>query len=261
MAEWLKFMAALSRAQHAAAISLARSAPLDSDEIQEAVASRKPPLAAETHVLDPKWREALTILLKSLDRSTMPSSSEAGIDALRASDPDAVEALAHDFLCGTIDERNTISTLYVTAALQVYFTLAAASMPAPLLRLLPERGACPCCGSPPVAGLITASGQTPGTRYLYCSLCSTAWNHVRAVCITCENSGALSLRGIEGDSGGAKAEVCDDCHTYAKMLYQAKDMQIDPFADDLATLGLDIMVSEAGWARHAPNPLLLARSL
>jgi FdhE protein len=34
-------------------------------------------------------------------------------------------------------------------------------------------------------------------------------------------------------------------------------MQADPYADDLATLGLDVMVGETGWARHAPNPLLL----
>ena len=26
---------------------------------------------------------------------------------------------------------------------------------------------------------------------------------------------------------------------------------------DLATLGLDVLVAEAGWSRHAPNPLLL----
>jgi FdhE protein len=41
------------------------------------------------------------------------------------------------------------------------------------------------------------------------------------------------------------------------MLYQAKDMTVDPFADDLATLGLDLLVAEAGWSRHAPNPLIL----
>ena len=54
-----------------------------------------------------------------------------------------------------------------------------------------------------------------------------------------------------------KAETCDECGTYSKMAYQAKDMQADPYADDLATLGLDVMVGEAGWSRHAPNPLLL----
>jgi FdhE protein len=42
------------------------------------------------------------------------------------------------------------------------------------------------------------------------------------------------------------------------MMYQAKDMEVEPLADDLASLGLDIKVSEAGWSRHAPNPLILA---
>jgi FdhE protein len=41
------------------------------------------------------------------------------------------------------------------------------------------------------------------------------------------------------------------------MLYQGRDMEVDPFADDLGSLGLDLMVAEAGWSRHAPNPLLL----
>ena len=41
---------------------------------------------------------------------------------------------------------------------------------------------------------------------------------------------------------------------------QVRDMNVDPFADDLATLGLDLIVAEAGWARHGPNPLLLVAS-
>jgi FdhE protein len=30
-----------------------------------------------------------------------------------------------------------------------------------------------------------------------------------------------------------------------------------PYADDLASLALDLIVSGAGWSRHVPNPLLL----
>jgi FdhE protein len=105
--------------------------------------------------------------------------------------------------------------------------------------------------------VVTASGKAPGVRYLYCSLCSTAWNYVRAICVTCGESGHVSVRGIDGESEAIKAETCDDCHSYSKAFYLAKDGEIDPYADDLASLGLDLMVSEAGWARHAPNPLLL----
>ena len=260
MSDWLGFMAALSRAQHAAAVSLAPAAQLTEEQILQRVRLHKPPLAADTHVRAPAWRDGLEIVLRSLERYAMPQGASDAMDALRASDASEMEALAGQFLGGSLDADKALPALFVAAALQVYFTLAASLIGPALLRLLPERGACPCCGSPPVSGVIMASGPTPGVRYLYCSLCSTAWNHVRAVCITCEGAGAISLRGIEGDNGAVKAEVCRDCQTYAKMLYQAKDMQIDPFADDLASLGLDMMVSEAGWARHAPNPLLLLGS-
>ena len=66
---------------------------------------------------------------------------------------------------------------------------------------------------------------------------------MRVVCITCGGSGSLSLRGIEGDNGAVRAETCGDCGTYSKLLYAAKDAAGDPVADDLATLGLDVLVS------------------
>jgi FdhE protein len=160
-------------------------------------------------------------------------------------------------LRGVVDEQEAGSTFWIAAALQVYFTCLAGRLPAPVLRLLEERSLCPCCGSTSSASLVTGAGQNPGARYLTCSLCSTAWNYSRAVCVTCGGSKTLAIRGIEGDSGVVKAETCDECGTYSKMAYQAKDMQADPYADDLATLGLDVMVGEAGWARHAPNLLLL----
>ena len=102
-------------------------------------------------------------------------------------------------------------------------------------------------------------GRAPGARYLHCGLCATAWNHVRAVCINCGDSRSLVLQELAGGNGAVKAETCDACHGYAKMLYQEQDMAVEAMADDLASLGLDIKVSEAGWSRHAPNPLILAR--
>jgi len=257
MMEWLCFMAELSRAQHAAATTLPPFAGPDQDTVDQAVAARMPPLAADAHHRDPAWRDGLDLLLASFDRDALPPPAAAAIASLGDRGADAVEALADRFLNGDVSPEDTGATLFIAAALQVYFTRVAAGLSAPSLQLLAERGLCPCCGSTPVSSVVTASGQTPGTRYLYCSLCSNAWNHVRAVCITCGGSRTLSLKEIEGAPDAVKAETCDECHTYAKVLYQAKDMQVDPFADDLATLGLDVLVAEAGWARHAPNPLLL----
>jgi FdhE protein len=256
--EWLRFMAQLAKAQHLAATKLGLFAGPDLAAVEQAVEAGMPPLAADGHRRDPVWRDGLVLLLDELDKSAAPPEALAEMAKLRADAPEAVEALADGFLHGSVDPSDAGAALYVAAALQVYFTSLASRLPAPSLSLLPQRGLCPCCGSTPVAGVVTASGKTPGTRYLYCSLCSTAWNHVRAVCITCGEARSLMQEGIEGDSGAVKAETCNECHSYAKMLYQSKDMNVDPFADDLATLGLDILVGEAGWSRHAPNPLLLA---
>lgn len=257
MMAWLRFMARVAEAQHAAAAALGPLAGPGPAAVQQAVDARMPPLAADGHRRDPAWRDGLALLLDHFDTGTIPAPARAAMATLRERGAEGLEALADGFLQGGVASADVGAALYVAAALQVYFTRLAADLPAPALRLLPERGLCPCCGSTPVSGVVTASGPTPGTRYLYCSLCATAWNHVRAVCITCGQSRSLSLKGIEGDAGAVKAETCDDCHTYAKMLYQAEDMKLDPFADDLATLGLDMLVAEAGWLRHAPNPLLL----
>ncbi len=258
MADWLRFMARVSDAQSDAAARLGPVPAPDLASVRQTVEARMPPLAADGHRRNPVWRKGLALMLDSLEADEAPAAARKAMTDLRVRSSGAIESLADAFLQGAVETADAGAALYVAAALQVYFTRLAAELPVSELRLLPERNLCPCCGSPPVSGVVTASGSTPGARYLYCSLCGTAWNHVRAICVTCGDSRTLSLKGVEGDNGAVKAETCDECHTYVKSLYQKQDMKVDPFADDLASLGLDIMVGEAGWARHAPNPFLLA---
>jgi FdhE protein len=260
MMDWLRLMAQLAQAQHFVATTLRPFAGPDQTAVDQAVEARMPPLAADGHRRDPAWRDGLAMLLETVDHATMPAPARAVVADLRTRHVGELDALADEFLHGAVASADAGAALYVVAALQVYFTRLAAGLAAASLRLLPQRGLCPCCGSTPVSGMVTASGNAPGARYLYCSLCAAAWNHVRATCITCGETRSLSLKGIEGDAEAVKAETCNECHTYAKMLYLAKDGKADPFADDLATLGLDLLVAEAGWARHAPNPLLLVGS-
>ncbi len=54
-----------------------------------------------------------------------------------------------------------------------------------------------------------------------------------------------------------KAETCENCRGYVKILHQHKDPALDPVADDVATLGLDLLVRESGYRRGAVNPFLL----
>jgi FdhE protein len=256
MAEWLDFMARLARAQHAVAGMMGPVGSPSPIELEDA-AEMTPPIAANDHRRAPIWRQGLALLLDGLDIGPAPAPVRLVMASLRDRGIDAQEALADDVLHGSVDTADVGAAVFATAALQVYFTRLAASLPASSLHLLPRRGLCPCCGSTPVCGVVSDSGPVRGSRYLHCSLCGTAWNHVRAVCITCGQSRSLALREIEGDSGAAKLETCDDCGTYAKMFYQAKDVGVDPIADDLATLGLDVLAGEEGWSRHAPNPFLM----
>ena len=255
MADWLRFVASVVRAQSAVRLRLDA---LPSAQVERAVATRSPPLAADSHVRDAAWRDGLASLLSSVTDDTLPSATLATIDRLRQCDATAMEALADGYLRGTLAASEAGAALFAAAALQVYFTQCAAALSVVDLHLLPQRGLCPVCGSAPIAGVITAAGNAPGVRYLHCGLCATAWNHVRAACINCGEARRLVLQELEGGNGAVKAETCEACHGYAKMLYQAQDMAVEPLADDLASLGLDIKVSEAGWSRHAPNPFILA---
>ena len=260
MEQWLRFMARVAEAQHIAACAIGRLAGLDRATVERAVIKRLPPLAAADYRRDPAWRDGLSILLDAAGTDETPALARAVLESLRGCEARRVEALADNFLYGSVESADAGGTFYVAAALQVYFTRLAAALPTACLRLLPERGLCPCCGSTPVSGVVTETGETRGARYLYCSLCSTAWNHVRAMCITCKQSRSVALRVTGGDSDAITAETCDNCRTYAKMIYRVRNAEVDPFADDLATLALDIIVSDAGWSRHAPNPLLLVGS-
>ena len=254
---WLAFMADVSRAQAAAAANLAAPRAPDGASVAQAIVARIPPIAADGHRRDPAWRDGLATLLDTFDTTMFPSSTATAIAELRRRDAMETESLADAFLRGGVDPADAGAVFWIAAALQVYFARLASTLPAANLRPLERRELCPCCGSTSSASVITASGQNPGARYLYCSLCSTAWNHTRAVCISCGGSRTLALRGLDGGSDVARAETCDECQTYAKVFYEAKDMGVDAYADDLATLGLDMMVGEAGWSRHAPHPLLL----
>lgn len=260
MAAWLLFQAAVADAQAAAAAAMGAQAVAE----MPAQAATQPPAAAPpaappvsaldtaTEPFGPAWPIALRHLA-AMPADDLPDAARAVLHRLPTLD---TEALARAWLAGTLSADHAGEAVFLIAALQVVFSLKAAALDAARVPLLPQRGRCPVCASTPVAGLITAKGRVPGVRYLHCGLCATAWNHVRTVCTGCGDSKGVALHEVEGGSGAIKAETCDACRGYAKMFYEAKDSAIEPFADDLGSLGLDLMVSEAGWSRLAPNPMI-----
>jgi FdhE protein len=59
------------------------------------------------------------------------------------------------------------------------------------------------------------------------------------------------------DEGGVSLETCDACSHYLKIVNMAKDVQVEPVADDLATLTLDLLIAEEGYWRGGVNFMML----
>ena len=70
-------------------------------------------------------------------------------------------------------------------------------------------------------------------------------------------SDGISYRAVEGKPDTVKAETCDKCRGYVKILYQAQDPALEPLADDVAILGFDMLMAEDGWKRGGQNPFLM----
>src|ERR1700729_3030477 len=87
MEGWLDFMAKLARAQHRVATTLAPLITPDQATVEQAVAPRFPPLAADAHPRDTAWRDGLPLLLDSAAGDGLPSQAAAVAMELRARSP------------------------------------------------------------------------------------------------------------------------------------------------------------------------------
>ncbi|MBW7901320.1 MAG: formate dehydrogenase accessory protein FdhE [Rhodocyclaceae bacterium] len=256
LADWLLFLGHLTRAQHEALQSLPELPLPSAAALERARAHCMPPLDATAAERPPVWREVLRQLIAAL-LPHAPENSVPLLAALADADDIRLEALADGLLHGEPDPAAAGELPLVAAALQVVFTAQAARLDATQLQKLDAPGVCPCCGSLPVASLVRLSPAVNNLRYLHCGLCNAEWNVPRATCTACGGDKGLALHQIDGSDGRVRAETCDGCKSYLKIAYQEKDPRIDPVADDLATLALDLLVDEAGYGRSGPNLLLV----
>jgi len=255
--DYLRFLGRLTTLQHEClqqhpAVPLADEAALLRDREH-----RLPPFSAAGWRRDPVWRSHLQHIIAGL-RDDATAQATAGLDLLARTSPMELETLADRVLANDYAVETAGTLPFIAAALQVYWTWLAAApkLTEKLIRLeTPEL--CPCCGSLPVASVVRVSGEISNLRYLHCSLCNSEWNRMRAQCVLCAGSQHLDYRRIEGAGKAVQAECCADCQIYLKIMRQDEDAQVDPVADDLATLVLDMLLDESGLQRLGPNPLFV----
>ncbi len=253
LGDYLAFLAALADAQQNALNQFPTLSLPDPKEQAFCRDQGMPLLGARSWPRDPAWRAALTMILRYMSAAALPAAaSETVVSLIHASEA-GLEEMADKILAGDLGAISPGELPFVAAALQVYWVQMASALGEQAFGRLEQGGMCPVCGSHPVAGIVRSGGTEQGLRYLYCSLCASQWHMVRIKCSNCESANGINHYTLEGSTGAVKAESCDDCSTYLKLLYLEKDGGMEAMADDLATLALDMLMDNEGKACGGPN--------
>lgn len=257
MGGFLQFMASLSEAQADAVRALKPGGLPDAAEIEEAKQAAMPPLGGDGLLDGPQWRDVLQAILIWAAVGGAPPATRQVIAELQAEAPEILDGRARAVLSGDVPDLSRGAAVFVAAALQVRWAVAASLLSADGFQQIDDGKRCPVCAQAPLVSVIGPAAEGQSTRYLHCRLCASAWNYVRIKCAACGSTEGIAYHAIEGSDGTVRAETCDKCHGYVKILSTEKEQTLDPVADDLASTGLDLMVADAGWERPAPNPFLL----
>ena len=226
------------------------------DSQQRALATRiASNLPVPSSLREMPWHEVLREICGDLlELPNLPSAVRETCQGLSDATPASLEAQVQALLELSNEPVDAASAPFVMGALQVCWTHLAIRTDSAADRDPKALGGCPVCDAPPVASIVHVEGG--GHRYLLCSLCASEWHFVRALCTHCASSKGISEQSIEGGAKAVRAECCENCHTYRKIFYREHDAAVEPVADDLASLALDLLLSDAGYRRSSGHPLL-----
>lgn len=256
IADYLQFAAKIVDAQHAAAGSVELQ-PMDRSNIERSQQFSMPLLPAADHI-DPAWQQVLNAMLDTLSGSEgLPEPLQPLLQSLRDLSQDERDTIAKRLLQKEVAARHIGMAPFIMAALQVTYAKRAAALDVEDVPYTDPATICPVCASEPVSSVLRIGGKANGHRYLHCGTCCTEWQLVRVKCSHCESTKGIHYQSIEGGKEVVTAETCDECGTYRKVVNQEKDPMAEPLADDLATLTLDLLMSEnTPFKRASANPLL-----
>jgi FdhE protein len=249
---YLRFMATIARAQAALFAELPPVSPvIDADR---EVAHGMPPIDRARLADDVALADTVDRFLRAAASIPMPPPAAAALAGLR-NDPAAQRQHLINALDDAVAADGVAAHVFIAAALELHVVRLAATLRAGELRPV-GTGVCPACGGAPVASVLVDRTGAHNARYCVCATCATQWNVVRVTCVVCGSTEGIAYHHLEGRYDGVAAESCDLCHCYVKLLSQATHPALDPVADDVASLGLDLKMQDGGWRRGAVNPFL-----
>lgn len=253
---YLHLLADVARAQHDILDGLPPPVLPSEERLALARANTMPPISASHVALDEVADATFDALLKALDARDLAASPRATLAKVAAASTEARRAMMRAVILDEIPGDAIAEHVLAAAAVQVLFTRMAAKLDVATLERVAD-GACPSCGGAPVASTIVGWSGAHGTRFCTCSICATQWNVVRIKCLVCGSVDGIAYHSIEGGAGTVMGETCEICSSYVKMLHQHKDPALEPIADDVASLALDLTLKKEGWERASVDPFLM----
>jgi FdhE protein len=256
LGQYLLLIARVAQTQHWMLESMPAIMPPSADMLAKCREHGMPPLGVQTLRRDPQWCDMLRRMLRRL-ASQMGGVTREVILRLDAERDEFYEAQASKLLAGITVGVDPATAPFIAAALQVVWTQLATVIGEEAIGASDVPTLCPVCGSRPVASIVRSGPGEAGQRYLHCSVCAAEWHMVRIKCTSCESTEGVHYHGIEGEIKSVQAESCDKCDSYLKILHMERDPQVEPTADDLASLALDLLMSDTGKMRSGQNLMLI----
>jgi len=256
LAGYLRFLADLSRLQARLAVSLPAPPALPDGVIARAAQAHLPPIDRHALVEDAALAATLQALLNGALELEMPDLAREALQAVLQADTTDRRWLLGNVLADDIPADSTAPHLFAAAAVQVYLARLAATLDAGALVPV-ATGVCPACGGRPATSSVMGMQGIENVRYASCAGCATQWNEVRVKCLCCGSTRGLSYRSVGTDEATVKAETCRQCDSWVKILYKVKNESLDPIADDVGSLGLDVLMRDAGVRCGGFNPYLV----
>ena len=255
IADYLQFVAQIMDAQHKAVNAVEVGAP--DAELMARAQEHSMPLLPAVDTIDPVWQTVLDNMLDTLQGSEgLPEPLQPLLKELRALPTEVRADIAKKLLQKEVAARHIGMAPFIMAALQVTFAKRSAGLSARDVPYTDPASICPVCASESVASVIRIGGKMAGHRYAHCGTCACEWHMVRVKCTHCESTKGIHYQGLEGAGEEVLAETCEECGSYRKIVNQEKNPMVEPLADDLASLMLDLLMSETEFQRASANPLL-----
>ena len=199
--------------------------------------------AAKEGLAAPPWSrlqqlDPRSLIVAAIER---PRVRLAGCAVQAGVDVDALAAVAH---------------LAAVPALTACARRFAGDVPASWLE-----GYCPICGAWP------SLAETRGlerSRYLRCGCCGTGWPFAPLRCVFCHGDDHEQLGSllVDGEGLARRIDTCGRCRGYVKTVTTLSALPFRALAiEDLATVALDLVARERGFARPERPGVSIAVSL